>query len=166
MAPPTPEPGAVAELAEDITRIASALDEIATTVRGAVGTQGSLPEAPQTLAYVAIHVAHYYNALEEAFERSARLFGTSSHAGPTWHADLLRHAARPLPTLRPPLVPEDRREPARELLRFRHFLRHAYAIRFDPERMRPAVDALRVHHEAFAAQLRAFRDFLLALLEP
>jgi hypothetical protein len=63
--------------------------------------------------------------------RVERAFGLPERTSGDWHRQLLAAAARPLPGLRPALVPPTAERAWGEVLRFRHFLRHAYAVDLD-----------------------------------
>jgi len=58
--------------------------------------------------------------------------------GGDWHHTLLVRATRPGPG-RPPAIRAETRTRLEDLLRFRHFLRHAYAVELDWGKMSPLV---------------------------
>ena len=90
--------------------------------------------APQA-ALVALSLDHAYQAFETILTRVERAIGLPERAGGSWHAALLSDAALALPGLRPPLFPSSALADWDALLRFRHFLRHAYVVDLDPERL-------------------------------
>jgi hypothetical protein len=97
------------------------------------------PEA----AFVALAIDHAYQALEQillALERALRL---PERSGERWHRALLGDAALSLPGIRPPLFPAEAERDWEDLLGFRHFLRHAYAVDLDPMRLGRNVERLR-----------------------
>lgn len=155
----------VSALAADLDRVIATLGEARLIVRGELGTATAPPDDPRVLAYIALTLAQYYNALEDALERSARVFEGGVPAGESWHTDLLRRAAMELPHLRPPVIPPESHQDARTLLRFRHFMRHAYAVRLDPRKIAPVVEAMDLGHPQLVDGLQAFRGFLERLLE-
>lgn len=93
-------------------------------------------------AYVALALDHAYQALEQVLVAIERGLGLPARAGERWHRAALADACRPIPGLRPALLPPEAELDWAELLSFRHFLRHAYAADLDPERLRRNVDRL------------------------
>lgn len=72
--------------------------------------------------------------------------------GPSWHRDLLELAHRK------GVVSETSRGKLAELLAFRHFMRHAYALELSPERMESLVKSLPATYEAFQKEIADFCD--------
>lgn len=142
--------------AAQIERDWRAVEDQLARARAAEPTAGQ-PEA----AMVALSLHHAYQAFESLLERFARALDLPVPAGPRSHQDLLDDASLELPGLRPALVPEAARSSWQDLLRFRHFLRHAYLVELSPlellrnreslaraltltrESVREALDALR-----------------------
>ena len=60
---------------------------------------------------------------------------TLERVGASWHTALLADAALALPGLRPPIFPAEAHSDWDALLRFRHFLRHAYVVDLDASRL-------------------------------
>jgi len=85
-------------------------------------------------AVVALGLHRWYTAVESLLERVERAFGTLP-IGQRWHSELLIGATRELATVRPAIVSASALGPLQELLRFRHFLRHAYAVELDPNKL-------------------------------
>jgi len=90
--------------------------------------------APE-MALVAISLHHAYQAFESLLERICRALALPVPVGERSHQELLDEAAIDIPGVRPALLPEDARRPWQELLRFRHFFRHAYSVELDPEEL-------------------------------
>jgi hypothetical protein len=90
--------------------------------------------APQA-ALVALALAHAYAAFETLLVRVERAAGLPARTASAWHRGLLADAARTIPGLRPALVPAGTEPDWADLLAFRHFLHHAYAVELDPERL-------------------------------
>jgi hypothetical protein len=78
---------------------------------------------------------HAYGAVEGLMLRIARVLEGSEPTGPDWHAALLHDMALEIPGVRPALFAQDRIDPLRRLLGFRHFFRHAYVMSLDGDRL-------------------------------
>lgn len=89
------------------------------------------PEA----ALVALSLDHAYQAFETLLLRLERGLDLAERTGGSWHAALLADAALSIAGLRPCVVPAEARHHWDALLRFRHFLRHAYATPLDPDEL-------------------------------
>lgn len=87
------------------------------------------------LALAAWELHHAYGALESILERCARTLEGSLPEGADWHRALLDGACLTIPGLRPPLLTRELGQALHELLAFRHFVRHAYAVRLDGQRL-------------------------------
>ncbi|HVZ32969.1 MAG TPA: hypothetical protein VG963_11110 [Polyangiaceae bacterium] len=94
-------------------------------------------------AWVALSLDHAYQALEQLLVRIERALRLPERTGQHWHRQLLAEATEPLPGVRPALVPKSVERDWEQLLGFRHFLRHAYAVDLDPERLRSNAQRLR-----------------------
>jgi hypothetical protein len=97
------------------------------------------PEA----ALVALSLDHAYEAFEQMLCRIERALRLPERSGQHWHRRLLADATEPLPGVRPAIVPKSAERAWEELLGFRHFLRHAYAVELDPERLIKNVEQLK-----------------------
>lgn len=91
---------------------------------------------------VAASLHHYYSAIESLLERAMRAFGHALQAGPRWHMELLTLAATDVGETRPAVLGPASVGLLRELLAFRHFFRHAYAVDWDHDRLRHNVTVL------------------------
>ena len=94
---------------------------------------------PETSAFVAVGLHRWYTAAEAAFERVERVLVGSLPTGDRWHQDLLRLMSLEIPNLRPPVLTPELATRLVPYLRFRHFLRHAYATDFEPTKLAPLV---------------------------
>ena len=74
--------------------------------------------------------------------RLERVAGLPERTGASWHTALLADAAVEVPGLRPPLFPAEAHADWDALLRFRHFLRHAYVVDLDPSKLVVNLDRL------------------------
>ena len=97
--------------------------------------------APQA-ALVAFSLHHAYQAFESLLLRLERGLGLPERSGDNWHNALLQDAKMPIEGVRPAVFPSAVAASWQELLRFRHFLRHAYSVDFDVERLRRNVERL------------------------
>ena len=97
-------------------------------------------EAPAAL--VALSMDHAYQAFESILVRLERIAGLAERTGASWHTELLADASLAIPGLRPPLFPTETRGDWDALLRFRHFLRHAYVVDLDPSKLAHTRDRL------------------------
>jgi hypothetical protein len=93
-------------------------------------------------ALVALSLDHAYQAFEAIMVRLERVAGLPDRTGATWHATLLADAAMAIPGLRPPIFPAEAHADWDALLRFRHFLRHAYVVDLDPTKLATNRDRL------------------------
>lgn len=86
-------------------------------------------------ALVALSLDHAYQAFETILVRLERAAGLPERVGSSWHAALLADAAIAVDGLRPAIIPSSALADWDALLRFRHFLRHAYVVDLDAERL-------------------------------
>lgn len=86
-------------------------------------------------ALVALSLDHAYQAFETILVRLERSAGLPERPGASWHTALLADAAMAIPGLRPALFPPEAHADWDALLRFRHFLRHAYVVDLDPGKL-------------------------------
>lgn len=93
-------------------------------------------------ALVALSLDHAYQAFETILVRLERAVGLPERTGANWHTALLADAALELPGVRPPVFPPNALGEWDALLRFRHFLRHAYVMSLDPVRLGSNVERL------------------------
>lgn len=111
-------------------------------------------------AWVALALDHAYEAFESLLVRIERALDLPPRTGERWHLDLLEAAALDVPELRPAVVPRECLNDWIELLKFRHFLRHAYAADLDPRRLADNVARL---GRAVGATEPALRRLVAAL---
>jgi hypothetical protein len=91
---------------------------------------------------MAFEVERWYTAVESLLARILRTLDGDVPTGPAHHRELLHAAALAVEPLRPALLPPAAESDFRELLGFRHFLRHAYDV--EPEAGRMVEHAERV----------------------
>jgi hypothetical protein len=132
-------------------------------VRNLAQARSVMPAAgAPAAALVALALAHAYAAFETMLIRIERASGLPERTGPSWHRALLADTARPVAGLRPEIVPLAAEGDWAELLSFRHFLHHAYAVGLDAERLARLVERLEA---AVTATEPVVREALRSLRE-
>lgn len=121
-----------AELQSDLAAFVARAEELH-DIRPAPSDAGAC-----ALTAVALH--HAYGSIEAALARLARHVEGEEPHGSHWHQELLEAAALDIPDVRPAMLSPASLSALRELLGFRHFFRHAYAVTLDAARL----DALRL----------------------
>ena len=116
-----------------------------------VDASAGAPEA----ALVALSLDHAYQAFENLLVRIERALGLPARTGVDRHRALLADAAMAVRGLRPSLFPVKVEADWDELRRFRHFLRHAYPLELDPERLSHNLERLALAVAETDAPLRA-----------
>lgn len=145
----------IAVLLAEVGADRMALAGHATHVRTALASAPWQPGDP-LLSVVAVALHHYYGGAEAIFERIAKAFEGAPDRGPRWHADLLERMALDLPRVRPAVIGREAHTALVELLGFRHFFRHAYAVAFHPAKLERRALDLAVADAALARDLDRF----------
>jgi hypothetical protein len=143
------------EVGRDLTSAERLLDDL----RARAPALGSTAD-PVLLGYVAVTLHQVYTALEASFERICRALEGSLPAGPDAHQALLLDMALELPGIRPAVLREGTVLALRPLLRFRHFVRHTYAITWDARRMTENVELAHRAWPEVRADVESFLRFL------
>jgi hypothetical protein len=125
--------------------------------RGADASRGDAEAA-----LVALSLDHAYQAFETILRRLERSVGLPDRAGSNWHMALLADAAMALTGVRPALFPPESLADWEAVLRFRHFLRHAYVLTLDAEKLRDNAARLERAVQATDAWLDAVLTAILA----
>lgn len=112
-------------------------------------------------ALVALSLDHAYQAFETLLLRIERALGAQPRSGAAWHAQLLADATLEIDGVRPAVYPKDAEHHWASLLRFRHFLRHAYAVGLDSAEL----DRNRAHLRSAVAKTETHLTVLLQALE-
>jgi hypothetical protein len=115
--------------------------------------------AEADLAQAALALHHAYGAVESLLERVSRTIEGSLPEGADWHQALLDSMALEIEDVRPRVLGDQSVGLLRRLLAFRHFLRHAYAVKLDRDRLvglRDDALALQPHLTADIDQLDSF----------
>jgi hypothetical protein len=116
------------------------------------------PDRP-VIALVALDIERYYSSLESSFETIARVVDGAVPEGKDWHRNLLERMCRPGDT-RPAVLSPESAGILRELLRFRHFLRHAYAVELDWAKLKPLAADLLAAHPLLATDTTSIKNFI------
>ena len=115
--------------------------------------------------YAAITLHQLYTALETGFERICRTFEGDLPPGAESHLALLRDMSLDLPAIRPAVIDVATLEALLPLLRFRHFVRHAYAVAWDQRRLREIWEAADRAWPLVTKDLEEFLEFVQATAE-
>lgn len=105
---------------------------------------------------------NYYTAAETVLFRVVQEFGNNLRPD-HWHADLLERLSRELPETRPRVLGDESYRGLDELRRFRHFKRYYYRLDYDWDKLDFLTKKLRELHPVLIHELRAFKQFLIAL---
>lgn len=120
---------------------------------------------PVLLGYGAITLHRIYTAVETACERICRTLEDTLPAGRDSHQALLADMTLDLPGLRPPVLRQETARELQTLLRFRHFVRHAYAVSWDPRRITEALGTAERVWPLLVEDMEAFGTFLDGVLD-
>ncbi len=142
-----PELAVIADLGADIARLAP-----------------STAEAEGDIAVLALRVHRWYTAIESTIARIERVFGVEPRGG-DWHAELLRGATLDIAAVRPPIVAPGLLADLRDVMRFRHFFRHAYAVELDHARLLAVAARCASVRQRLDDGFASFDTFLAALIE-
>jgi len=140
-----------AELARDWSAVERRLEEARSTDPAAGKAE---------TAYVALALDHAYQAFEAMLLRLERAVGLSGRRGSNWHVEVLEEASLPVEGVRPAVFPSEARPAWHALLRFRHFLRHAYDAELDAAELTRNVAHLEVAVTSTRPYVAALRNAL------
>lgn len=144
--------------------IASDRKALAGRVREVSAIDLARPDASEgELARVALALHHAYGAVESALTRIARTVEGSVPDGAEWHQALLSSMTLDIEGVRPPVLGAEAAVVLRRLLAFRHFLRHAYTVPLERERLRSLKEDAIALESTLAGDLDEFDGFLNAL---
>lgn len=117
-------------------------------------------DGAELASYVALALHAYYTAIETICERISRTFDGGLPSGDRSHQELLEAMTLELPGIRPAVLGEVTMDRLRELLGFRHFVRHAYAVSWRLERLAELTDLAIAAHAQVEVEVNAFLEFL------
>jgi len=146
--------------AAELDRELEAIDELLSELAEARELLGS--GADRIVCGTAALLIHrLYTAIESALERICRTVEGSVPGGADSHVSLLRDATLELPDVRPAILRASLFASLFELLRFRQFVRHAYTVNWDVERLRALADGAITVWPEVRQNLETFRRHLL-----
>lgn len=152
--------------AERIRRELEELERVVTRVRRAVeATEGDSVDRDLYWDAIALNLHDFYTGLERILRHIAAQVDGHLPEGSEWHQELLLQMATQLPRIRPAVFSERTIKRLDEYLRFRHVVRNVYAFEFDPQRIRPLVEALAGDLARVKGELAIFIDFLEGLAD-
>ena len=151
-------------LAETEEDLVSAMRQME-TLSSLLAAPGAWSAQSPSLSVAALALHHYYTAIESFLERVARTFEGRLPSDADWHRTLLHGATLELENVRPALLSAGAERCLLELLRFRHFLRHAYSAELDAERLKELTSEAVSCADKVSADLAAFREHLRRSLE-
>ena len=149
---------ALLRLRQDVHRDVGAAETLLEAVERRLGPK--VPDDEVLLGYAAVTLHQAYTALETCFERICQTLEGSLPVGPDSHQALLQNMTRALDDMRPAVLGDEAAKLLRPLLRFRHFVRHAYAVAWDPERIDEVLAAARRAWPRVRADMDTFVAFL------
>ncbi len=114
-------------------------------------------------ALVALDLDRFYTSTESTLEAIARIMDGGVPAGDGWHRELLQAMAAE-GNARPAVLSRGTHDQLKRLLGFRHFLRHAYAVELDWNKMAPLAFDLAGLESALNEDFTAFGKFLESCL--
>jgi hypothetical protein len=144
MAEPSEMRGRLARLGSELAADQAMIATLGAEISAKLGSLTADGGDGRALAYLAVQLHRYYTALVSAVERIERVFG-SGPSGGDWHVELLQAA----------LI-----APLREVLRFRHFFRHAYAVDLDAAKLARVGEIVSTTHPDVVTSLGAFAAFM------
>lgn len=151
---------ALARLSSELNRDRAAMDSLAKIISDSAVALTREPVDRRDLSTLGLDVHRWYTGLEALLERVDRTFGSLPSSTERWHQELLEGACLDIPGVRPAIVPSAALTDLMDVLRFRHFLRHAYGVELDPQRLSEVVAALIRARPRVSQQLDAFQAFL------
>lgn len=154
--------GDLHRLARDIAADAEVMRHIAEDIRGVAARPA--PLGVEASAFLAMKLHGWYTALETVLERIARAIEGGLPSGPSSHMDLLRGATLPIADVRPRVIGPEHLPSLADLLGFRHFFRHAYAVTLDESRLLQHAGAIAASDDAVRADLNAFVAVVRAMI--
>ena len=117
---------------------------------------GPEPDAIEIRA-IAATLHAYYNGVERVFVLVAKHFKEPLSDSPAWHRDLLRTMADATQN-RPSVISVELQAELTEMLAFRHFFRHSYPMRLNPDLIQPLIKKLAIVPAAFEREVQRFLE--------
>lgn len=119
------------------------------------------PDAgPALCAQAAVALHHAYGSVESILLRVARRVDGDMPSGGDWHQEPLHAMGLASDGIRPAVLSRESVSALRELLSFRHFFRHAYAVALEAERLSVLRGRLHAALPRLLSELDALDRFL------
>ena len=109
---------------------------------------------------VALNIHGFYDGLESLLLKIASLIDGAVPSGANWHELLLREMSKEIDGVRPAVFSNDFCDKMDAYRGFRHVVRHVYAYKFNPDKLKVLVDDLPDTLRMASNELLAFADFL------
>lgn len=150
-------------LLEKLTLDLAAAQRRVAEVASVLGTATSPGLDRGGVAIVAVALDHYYTSIESSLEMIGHVFDSMTPTGADWHRALLLSVSTGT-TTRPAVLSPETASDLKDLLAFRHFLRHAYAADLEWNRMCDVAAALGNTHRRVKSDLEAFCGYVARCL--
>lgn len=141
----------------------AAAERRAAEVAGVLGTATGPGQDRGGVAIAAVALDHYYTSIESSLEMIGHVFDWMTPTGADWHRALLASASAATAT-RPAVLSPETSSDLKDLLAFRHFLRHAYATDLEWKRMCDVAAALGNTHRRVKHDLDTFCGYVARCL--
>lgn len=142
-----------ADLGAHLARTSREVTEIEALAAAAAGERTALWA-------IAGRLMSFYTGCEAVLSRAVERFEGLPASGVDSHVRLLQAATLDITGVRPPIIRESTSRALDPYRAFRHFFRHGYGVELEWPRMEAKVRGVRSVHDAFAADISAFRGFL------
>lgn len=150
-------------LLEKLTLDLAAAERRAAEVASVLGTATCSDPDRGGVAIAAVALDHYYTSIESSLEMIGHVFDSMTPTGADWHRALLLSVSTGT-TTRPAVLSPKTASDLKDLLAFRHFLRHAYAADLEWKRMCDVAAALGNTHRRVKSDLDAFCGYVVRCL--
>lgn len=145
-----------AQLSEDL----KAVERLASAISQLLVRTDDNPREWLRVRALSFEIERWYTAIESTLERALRSLDGTAPEGRSWHDDLLRNAGLAIDGYRPALVSQEAVERLREVMRFRHYVRHGYDREPNADRVNELGRVALAAHVACAASLGELRNWL------
>jgi hypothetical protein len=109
---------------------------------------------------VALNIHGFYDGLESILLKIAYLIDGTVPSGANWHELLLQEMSKEIEGVRPAVFSRAFCDKMDAYRGFRHVVRHVYAYKFNPDKLKVLVDNLPDTLRMACDELLAFADFL------
>jgi hypothetical protein len=150
-------------LLEKLTLDLAAAERRVAEVASVLGTTTGPGPDRGGVAITAVALDHYYTSIESSLEMIGHVFDSMTPTGADWHRALLLLVGTGTAT-RPAVLSPKTASDLKDLLAFRHFLRHAYAADLEWKRMCDVAAALGNTHRQVRSDVEAFCGYVARCL--